>query len=55
MVEHDDSKVLTLGGRVMGSAIAVELVRALVKAKFSRLECHARRLGGTLDMEGRDV
>lgn len=51
MVEHDDCNVLTLGGRVMGPAIAADVTRAFVNAKFSRVERHARRLGEVIDME----
>jgi len=34
-VEHDDMNVLVLGGRVVGPALALELVRAYVAARFS--------------------
>src|SRR5512134_3421910 len=43
-VEHDDMNVLVLGGRVVGSAVAGELVRAFVSARFSNEDRHARRL-----------
>ncbi|HXW04127.1 MAG TPA: ribose 5-phosphate isomerase B [Vicinamibacterales bacterium] len=43
-VEHDDMNVLVLGGRIVGSALAWELVRAFVAACFSGEERHARRL-----------
>lgn len=43
-VEHDDVNVLCLGGRVVGAALARELVRAFVSAEFSAEERHARRL-----------
>lgn len=44
-VEDDDMNVLSLGARVIGSALAAELVGAFVRAKFSGAERHARRLG----------
>jgi ribose 5-phosphate isomerase B len=44
-VEHDDMNVLVLGGRVIGEALAGELVLAFVAARFSREERHVRRLG----------
>lgn len=43
-VEDDDMNVLSLGARVIGPALAAELVRAFVNAKFSGAERHARRL-----------
>jgi ribose 5-phosphate isomerase B len=43
-VEDDDMNVLSLGARVIGPALAMELVRAFVNAKFSGAERHARRL-----------
>jgi ribose 5-phosphate isomerase B len=43
-VEHDDMNVLVLGGRVVGSALARELVRTFVAARFSGEERHVRRL-----------
>jgi RpiB/LacA/LacB family sugar-phosphate isomerase len=43
-VEHDDMNVLVLGGRIIGPALALELVRAFVGAQFSSEERHVRRL-----------
>jgi ribose 5-phosphate isomerase B len=43
-VEHDDMNVLTLGARVIGPALALELVEAFLRAEFSGEERHARRL-----------
>jgi ribose 5-phosphate isomerase B len=44
-VEDDDMNVLCLGARVIGPALAAELVRAFVNARFSEAERHLRRLG----------
>lgn len=44
MVEHDDVNVLCLGSRVIGEAMAKELVYTFVTARFSREERHVRRL-----------
>jgi len=44
MVEHDDVNVLCLGSRVVGQALAEDLVRTFVEAKFSRDDRHVRRL-----------
>ncbi len=43
-VEHDDVNVICLGSRVIGEAVAEELVRAFVEATFSNEERHVRRL-----------
>jgi RpiB/LacA/LacB family sugar-phosphate isomerase len=43
-VEHDDMNVLVLGGRVIGAAVAHELVMAFVAARYTAEERHARRL-----------
>jgi ribose 5-phosphate isomerase B len=43
-VEHDDINVLCLGARIIGSALALELVNAFVNASFSGEERHRRRL-----------
>ncbi len=52
-VEHDDMNVLVLGGRVVGPALAHELVRAFVAARYSGEERHARRLAKVIALEGR--
>jgi ribose 5-phosphate isomerase B len=44
MVEHDDVNVLALGSRVVGQALAEDLVKAFLDAKFTREERHVRRL-----------
>src|SRR5580698_6661824 len=44
-VEHDDMNVLVLGSRVIGVALAQELVGAYMHAVFSQEERHVRRLG----------
>jgi ribose 5-phosphate isomerase B len=43
-VEDDDVNVMCLGSRVVGSGLAVDLVRQYVAASFSGLERHKRRL-----------
>ncbi len=44
-VEDDDMNVLCLGARVVGPELAKEIVRAFLRATFSRAERHVRRLG----------
>jgi ribose 5-phosphate isomerase B len=43
-VEHDDMNVLVVGSRVIGTALAREIVRAFLAAEFSGEERHRRRL-----------
>ena len=52
-VEHDDMNVLVLGGRVIGPALAGELVRAFAAARYTAEERHARRLAKVLSIESR--
>jgi ribose 5-phosphate isomerase B len=50
-VEHDDMNVLCLGARIIGPALAREVVAAFVEARFSGEERHARRLAKVRAME----
>ena len=43
-VEDDDMNVIALGARVIGPELAVELVRDFLRARFSGLERHRRRV-----------
>jgi ribose 5-phosphate isomerase B len=52
-VEHDDMNVLVLGARVIGPAMAQELVTAYARAKFSNEERHVRRLNKVKAIEAR--
>ena len=52
-VEHDDMNVLVLGGRIVGPALARELVRAFLAARFSGDERHRRRLAKVRALEDR--
>lgn len=51
MVEHDAVNVLALGARVIGTAIAHEVVDAFVGATFSGASRHARRLQKVIAIE----
>lgn len=44
-VEHDGLNVLALGGRVVGSELAWEIVEAFLGAEFTGEERHVRRVG----------
>jgi ribose 5-phosphate isomerase B len=50
-VEHDDMNVLVLGSRVIGVALAEDLVKAFLAATFSGEERHARRLSKVVALE----
>ncbi len=50
-VEHDDMNVLVLGSRVIGPAVAPELVKAFLGATFTHEARHVRRLGKVLAIE----
>lgn len=52
-VEHDDLNVLVLGSRIVGDALAHELVGAFVQARFTGEERHARRLAKIKALETR--
>ncbi len=53
--EHDDCNVLCLGARVVGSELAMEIVRAFVNARFTGEERHQRRLDKVLEIERRET
>jgi ribose 5-phosphate isomerase B len=50
-VEHDDLNVLALGARVIGTALAVDLVRTFLDARYSADPRHARRLAKIAALE----
>jgi ribose 5-phosphate isomerase B len=50
-VEDDEMNVLALGARVIGPALAAELVGVFLAAKFSGAERHERRLGKMKEIE----
>jgi RpiB/LacA/LacB family sugar-phosphate isomerase len=50
-VEHDDMNVLVLGSRVIGTALAHDLVAAFLAAAFTHEERHVRRLAKVAAME----
>lgn len=43
-VEHDDMNMICLGGRVIGYALAWEMIQTFLAARFSGEERHKRRL-----------
>jgi len=50
-VEHDNINVLVLGSRVVGVALAHDLVTAFMGAQFSNEERHVRRLAKVKALE----
>jgi len=50
-VEDDDMNVMCMGGKVIGSALAIELVKTFLAARFSGAERHRRRIGKVLALE----
>jgi RpiB/LacA/LacB family sugar-phosphate isomerase len=50
-VEHDDMNVLVLGGRIIGSSLAKEIVKNFLQSEFSNEERHVRRLKKILSLE----
>ena len=52
-VEHDDMNVLCLGARVIGGALALDLVTAFLSARYAGEERFQRRLDKILDIERR--
>ena len=51
--EDDDTNVLCLGSRVIGPSLALEVAKAFVQAKFSKLDRHVRRLNKVLAIENK--
>ena len=54
-VEDDDMNVMCLGGRVTGHALAWDLVRTFLSARFEGTERFERRLAKISELEGRET
>ncbi len=52
-VEHDDMNVLCIGGRIIGSELAFEIIDAFLGARYEPAERHARRLRQVLEIEAK--
>jgi ribose 5-phosphate isomerase B len=50
-VEDDHMNIICLGGRVMGTMVAWDLVETFLAAEFSRAERHLRRLSKVVGLE----
>ncbi len=51
--ENLDANVLCLGERIIGTGLALEIVRVWLAAEFSGLERHRRRLAKVAELEGK--
>ena len=54
-VEDDDMNIFSLGGKVIGSALAWELIETFLKARFSGAERHQRRVDKVKALEMHEV
>ena len=52
-VEHDKMNVLVMGGRIIGGAVASDMVRGYLAAEFSGDPRHVRRTGKVKAIEDR--
>lgn len=52
-VEDDDLNLVCIGGRVLGNALALELLDIFLEARFSGAERHMRRLNKIREKESR--
>jgi RpiB/LacA/LacB family sugar-phosphate isomerase len=50
-VEHDDVNVLCLGARVVGPALAFDILKIWLASRFTSAERHKRRVGKILELE----
>jgi ribose 5-phosphate isomerase B len=51
--EDDDTNILCLGARVIGSSLALDVLRAFLGASFSKADRHVRRLNKVISIEKR--
>ena len=54
-VEDDDMNVICLGGKVIGSALAWEVIETFLAAQFSGAERHVRRIAKVQTLENQLV
>ena len=50
-VEHDDMNVLCIGGRIIGSELAFEIIESFLAARYVPEARHAQRLEKVLEIE----
>ena len=54
-VEDDDMNVICLGGRLVGAALALELIEIFLTTRFSGAARHQRRLSEVQALEHEDI
>ncbi|MDR1531132.1 MAG: ribose 5-phosphate isomerase B [Clostridiales bacterium] len=52
---HNDANVLAMGGRVIGTGAALEVLKAFLETEFSNDERHVRRLGKLKNMSNGEL
>ncbi len=52
---HNNANVLTMGGRIVGPAVAAAIVKEWVQTEFSGAERHSRRLNKVAQLESGEV
>ncbi len=50
--EHNNSNILTMGARIIGSDLALEIVKSWLNTEFSKVDRHQRRIDKITAMEG---
>jgi ribose 5-phosphate isomerase B len=50
-VEDDHMNIICLGGRVIGTMVAWDLIETFLAAEFSQADHHLRRLGKVAELE----
>lgn len=51
--EHNDSNILALGGRIVGSELAKSIVKTWLETEFSHGERHVKRIGKISEYENK--
>jgi ribose 5-phosphate isomerase B len=54
-VEHDQMNALCLGGRVIGTELAIVIVKSFMSARFSGVPRHERRVGKMKEIEKKQL
>jgi RpiB/LacA/LacB family sugar-phosphate isomerase len=54
-VEDDDMNLLCLGGRVIGCALALEIIQIYLAARYKKAERFERRLAKVAAIEGKEI
>lgn len=54
-VEHDQMNALCLGGRVIGTELAIVIVKSFMSARFSGIPRHERRVGKMKEIEKKQL